>query len=107
MVGMANANLSARAVRQQIASAITVVVQIMRLTDGTRKLVSLQEVTGMEGETVTMQEIFLFEKMGVTQDGKVVGRFRATGVRPKVCERLKASGINLPADMFEGVLEVR
>jgi pilus assembly protein CpaF len=61
----------------------------------------------MEGDVVTMQEIFLFEKMGITQDGKVIGRFRATGVRPRCCERLKASGIHLPADMFEGVTEVR
>ena len=61
----------------------------------------------MEGDVITMQEIFLFEKMGITQDGKVIGRFRATGVRPKLCERLKTSGIHLPGDMFEGVTEVR
>ena len=61
----------------------------------------------MEGDTITMQEIFLFEKTGITQDGKVLGRFRATGVRPKCCERLRAAGINLPMDMFEGAVEVR
>jgi len=68
---------------------------------------SISEITGMEGDIITMQEIYLFEKMGITQDGKVIGRFRATGVRPKCCERLKASGIHLAADMFEGVTEVR
>ena len=70
-------------------------------------MTSVSEITGMEGEIITMQEIFLFEKLGVTQEGKVVGRFRATGVRPKMCERLRACGINLPADMFEGVMEIR
>jgi pilus assembly protein CpaF len=68
---------------------------------------SISEITGMEGEIITMQEIFLFEKLGVTQEGRVIGRFRATGVRPKCSERLRASGINLPGDMFEGVTEVR
>jgi pilus assembly protein CpaF len=77
------------------------------MSDGTRKVTSISEITGMEGDVITMQEIFLFEKLGVTTDGKVIGRFRATGVRPKVCERLKASGVHLPPDMFEGVTEVR
>ena len=71
------------------------------------KVTSISEITGMEGDIITMQEIYVFEKAGVTQDGKVIGRFRATGVRPKCCERLRACGINLPADMFEGVTEVR
>jgi pilus assembly protein CpaF len=82
MVGMANANLGQRAVRQQIASAITVVIQILRFTDGSRKLVSLQEVTGMEGETITMQEIFQFKRSGVSSEGKVLGHFCATGIYP-------------------------
>ncbi|MGE5359417.1 MAG: CpaF family protein [Bacteroidales bacterium] len=107
MVAMANMNLPERAVRQQIASAIQVVIQQTRLSDGTRKVTSISEITGMEGDVITMQEIYAFEKVGVTQDGKVIGRFRATGVRPKCCERLKASGIHLPPDMFEGVTEVR
>jgi pilus assembly protein CpaF len=107
MIAMGATNLPERAMRQQIASAIQLVVQQTRLSDGSRKVTSISEVTGMEGDIITMQEIFMFEKMGVTQDGKVVGRFRATGVRPKCCERLKASGIHLPADMFEGVTEVR
>ena len=107
MIAMGATNLPDRAMRQQISSAIQLVVQQTRLSDGSRKVTSISEITGMEGDVITMQEIFLFEKMGITQDGKVIGRFRATGVRPKCCERLKASGIHLPADMFEGVTEVR
>src|SRR6186713_1103306 len=107
MIAMGATNLPERAMRQQISSAIQLVIQQSRMSDGTRKVTSISEITGMEGDIITMQEIYLFEKMGVTQDGKVIGRFRATGVRPKCCERLKASGIHLPADMFEGVTEVR
>jgi pilus assembly protein CpaF len=107
MVAMGTTNLPERAMRQQIASAIQVVVQQTRLSDGSRKITAISEITGMEGDVITMQEIFVFEKVGVTQDGKVIGRFRATGVRPKVCERLKASGIHLSTEMFEGVTEVR
>ena len=107
MIAMGTTNLPERAMRQQIASAIQLVVQQTRMSDGSRKVTSISEITGMEGDIITMQEIFLFEKVGVTQDGKVIGRFRATGVRPKCCERLKASGIHLPPDMFEGVTEVR
>jgi pilus assembly protein CpaF len=107
MIAMGATNLPERAMRQQIAAAIQLVVQQTRLSDGTRKVTSISEITGMEGEIITMQEIFLFEKLGVTQEGKVIGRFRATGVRPKCSERLRASGINLPGDMFEGVTEVR
>ncbi len=107
MIATGAMNLPERAMRQQIASAIQIVVQQTRLSDGSRKVTSVSEITGMEGDIITMQEIFLFEKVGITQDGKVIGRFRATGVRPKCCERLRASGIHLPADMFEGVTEVR
>src|SRR3954468_9844793 len=107
MIAMGAINLPEKAMRHQISSAIQLVVQQTRLSDGSRKITSISEITGMEGDVITMQEIFLFEKMGITQDGKVIGRFRATGVRPKCCERLKASGIHLPADMFEGVTEVR
>jgi pilus assembly protein CpaF len=107
MIAMGATNLPERAMRQQISSAIQIVVQQTRLSDGTRKITSISEITGMEGDIITMQEIFVFEKVGVTQEGKVVGRFRPTGVRPKCAERLKASGIHLPADMFEGVTEVR
>ena len=107
MIATGATNLPERAMRQQISSAIQIVVQQTRLSDGSRKVTSVSEITGMEGDIITMQEIFLFEKVGVTQDGKVIGRFRATGVRPKCCDRLRASGIHLPADMFEGVTEVR
>ncbi|HJZ75822.1 MAG TPA: CpaF family protein [Vicinamibacterales bacterium] len=107
MIAMGATNLPERAMRQQISSAIQLVVQQTRLSDGSRRVTSISEITGMEGEIITMQEIYVFEKMGVTQEGKVIGRFRATGVRPKCCERLKASGINLAADMFEGVYEVK
>jgi pilus assembly protein CpaF len=107
MIAMGATNLPERAMRQQIASAIQLVVQQTRMSDGTRKVTSISEITGMEGDVITMQEIFLFEKLGITQEGKVVGRFRATGVRPKCCERLRTSGVHLPADMFEGVTEIR
>ena len=107
MISMGAMNLPEKAMRHQIASAIQLVCQQSRLSDGTRKVTSISEITGMESDIITMQEIYAFEKAGVTQDGKVIGRFRATGVRPKICERLKASGIHLPPDMFEGVTEVR
>jgi pilus assembly protein CpaF len=107
MIAMANVNLPDKAMRQQIVSAIQIVVQQARMSDGTRKVTSISEITGMEGDIITMQEIFKFEKMGLGPDGKVQGRFIATGVRPKVCERLKTAGVTLPPDMFEGVVEVR
>ena len=101
MVGMANANLSARAVRQQIASAITVVIQIMRLSDGSRKLVSLQEVTGMEGEIISMQEIFVFKRSGVNAEGQVTGKFLATGVFPQFDQRLKEFGVAVLESVYD------
>ncbi len=107
MISMGSMNLPERAMRHQISSAVQIVVQQTRMSDGTRKVTSISEITGMEGDVITMQEVFAFEKLGITTEGKVIGRFRATGVRPKVCERLKASGIHLPPDMFEGVTEVR
>jgi pilus assembly protein CpaF len=107
MIAMGATNLPDKAMRQQIASAIQLVVQQTRLADGSRKITSISEITGMEGDVITMQEIFVFEKAGVNKEGKVIGRFRATGVRPKCAERLRSAGIVLPADMFEGVMEVR
>src|SRR5688500_2580094 len=107
MIAMGSTNLPERAMRQQIASAIQLVVQQSRMSDGTRKVTSIAEITGMEGDIITMQEIFVFEKAGVTQEGKVVGRFRATGIRPKCGERLKTAGIHLPSTLFEGIMEVR
>ena len=100
MVAMSNLNIPEKAVRQQTASAINLIVQVSRLSDGTRKVTGITEVTGMEGEMVTMQDIFLFDRTGLRRDGKVCGRFRATGIRPKCCDRLAALGIQLPVDMF-------
>ena len=107
MIAMGAVNLPERAMRQQITSAIQIVIQQTRLSDGTRKVTSVSEITGMEGDTISMQEIFVFEKIGIGPEGKVIGRFRATGVRPKVCERLRAAGVVLPGSMFEGVVEIR
>ena len=107
MIAMGAVNLPERAMRQQITSAIQIVIQQTRLSDGTRKVTSVSEITGMEGDTISMQEIFVFEKIGISPEGKVIGRFRATGVRPKVCERLRAAGVVLPGSMFEGVVEIR
>jgi pilus assembly protein CpaF len=101
MIGMANLNLPIKAARQQIASAITVVIQVLRLVDGRRKVTSIQEVTGMEGDVITMQEIFAFRQTGIGSDGMVQGYFQATGVRPKFCDRLKSFGVNLPESMFD------
>jgi pilus assembly protein CpaF len=107
MIAMANVNLPDKAMRQQIAAAIQIVVQQARMSDGTRKVTSVAEITGMEGDVITMQEIFRFDKVGVGPDGRVLGRFVATGLRPKVCERLRTGGVVLPPDMFDGVVEVR
>jgi pilus assembly protein CpaF len=100
MIGMANLSLPHKVVRQQICSAIHVVLQIQRLRDGQRKVVSISEVTGMEGELITMQEIFEFQQTGVGPDGRVTGHFRATGIRPHFIERLRTHGVNLPEDLF-------
>ncbi len=101
MIQMTGMRLSDRAMRQQIASAINLVIQAARLSDGTRRVTSIAEITGMEGETITMQEIFQFERKGMDKDGRVVGRFRATGVRPRFAERLKVYGMQLPRIFFE------
>ena len=93
MVAMANLNIPDRAVRQQIASAINVIVQVSRMADGTRKVTAISELTGMEQDVITMQDIFLFERTGIREDGKVCGRFKATGIRPKCSEHLSRSGI--------------
>ena len=98
---MAGVNLTPRAIRQQITSAVTVVVQVSRLTDGARKLVSLQEITGMEGDIISMQEIFRFEQTGVDAEGRVQGQFCATGVRPRFTERLKTFGAAVGEDAFD------
>jgi pilus assembly protein CpaF len=97
MIQMTGMRLSDRAMRQQIASAVNLVIQVARLTDGTRRVTSISEITGMEGETTAMQEIFFFERVGVDAAGKVMGRFRSTGIRPRFAERLKQYGMQLPA----------
>ena len=101
MIQMTGMRLSDRAMRQQVASASDLVVQVARLSDGTRRLTSISEITGMEGETITMQEIFLFERTGVDSSGQVIGRFKPTGIRPRFAERLKACGLQLPRVFFE------
>ncbi len=103
MIQMTGMRLSDRAMRQQIASAINMVVQVARLSDGTRRVTSISEITGMEGDTITMQEVFTYERKGVDKDGRVIGRFKPTGVRPRFAERLKTYGLQLPRSFFEEV----
>jgi pilus assembly protein CpaF len=103
MVAMANLNIPEKAIRQQIASAVNVIVQINRMSDGTRKVTSISELTGMEQDVITMQEIFAFKKTGVAENGTVIGAFRATGIRPKCADLLATAGHKLPMDMFEHV----
>jgi pilus assembly protein CpaF len=102
MVAMASLNIPDTAIRRQMASAIDVVVQVSRLSDGTRKVISLAEITGMEGEVISMQDIFVFRKRGIRENGEVLGDFVPTGVRPKFAEKLLVAGIQLPTSIFEG-----
>jgi pilus assembly protein CpaF len=101
MVAMADLNIPDKAVRQQVASALNLVIQINRMADGTRKVTSIAEVTGMEQDVITMQEIFSFTKSGLDQLGKMMGVFKASGIRPKCAEQLSTAGYPLPMDMFE------
>src|SRR5216684_3135101 len=101
MVGMANSNMSLRSMRQQISSAIDLFVQVARFSDGTRRITHITEITGMEVDIVSMQDVFLFEKQGVSPEGRTLGTFTPTGIRPKFAEKLHASGIVLPPNMFE------
>jgi pilus assembly protein CpaF len=101
MIQMTGMRLSDRAMRQQVASAINLVLQVARMSDGSRRVTSISEITGMEGETITMQEIFQFERTGIDAQGQVIGRFRATGIRPRFAERLKTCGLQLPRVFFE------
>jgi pilus assembly protein CpaF len=103
MVAMANLNIPERAVRQQIVSAVQIVVHVSRMADGTRKVTSITEITGMEGDMISMQDIFLFDRTGISAEGRVCGRFRASGIRPRCSERLATAGHKLPMDMFEHV----
>jgi pilus assembly protein CpaF len=106
MVAMSNLNLPERTVRQQIASAIAIVVQVSRLSDGSRRVVNISEITGMEENIISMHEIFSFQRKGIGPDGKVIGAFQPSRIRPKFLERLRVSGIMLPATMFEHTTEV-
>jgi len=101
MIAMAGVELSDKAMRQQISSAVDIIVQAARLSDGSRKVVAISEVLNMEGDTIVMQDAFVYEKLGVDENGKVVGRMTATGVRPKCCERIQSAGIALASDLFE------
>jgi pilus assembly protein CpaF len=103
---MADINLPDKAIRQQIASAVSVIVQVARLSDGSRRVTQISEVTGVADEMVTLQDIFVFDRLGVGANNRVLGRFRATGLRPNFAERLKVSGILLPPNIFEHVYEV-
>ncbi|HYL12103.1 MAG TPA: CpaF family protein [Terriglobales bacterium] len=103
---MANLNIPERAIRQQICSAIHAVVQVARMSDGTRKVITVSEITGMEGEVISMQDIFLFERRGIDETGKVRGAFRASGIRPRFADRLATSGCRLRAAMFDSRMEV-
>jgi pilus assembly protein CpaF len=100
MAMMANLNLHEKAIRKQIASAVSLVLQIARLSDGVRRLTHIAEITGMEGDVVSMQDLFVFEQQGVSPEGRVLGTFNAAGIRPKFAERLKAVGFDLPLNMF-------
>ena len=106
MVSMANSNMQLISIRQQIASAVQLLIQATRFSDGSRRVVAITEVTGMEGNIVTLQDLYVFEKRGMDPDGKVIGRFAATGIRPKFYERLLAGGIRLRPDIFDEVVEV-
>jgi pilus assembly protein CpaF len=106
MFSMANLNLPERAMRHQIASAIHAVVQIARMSDGTRKVISISEVTGMEGDVIAMQELFVFDRTGIDESGKVRGMFRALGIRPKFADRLATGGLRLRPALFESRMEV-
>jgi len=101
MILMAGGNLTDKAMREQISSAINVIIQGTRLSDGARKIVKITEITGMEGETISLQDIFIYEKLGVREDGRVLGGYRTTGIRPKFAEQLVTSGIDLPVDVFD------
>jgi pilus assembly protein CpaF len=103
---MSELNLPDRAVRQQIASAVSLMVQVARLSDGSRRVTQISEITGISDEMVTLQDIFVFDRLGISTNNRVLGRFRATGIRPTFADRLKASGIQLSSTVFEHVCEV-
>jgi len=101
MMGMAGFNLPTKAMREQISSALSVVIHVSRLSDGKRKVTSIKEITGMESEIITMQDIFVYEQTGVAEDGKVLGHFKATGIRPRFVERLRVHGVQISDNLFD------
>jgi pilus assembly protein CpaF len=107
MMGMANASMSVLSIRQQISSAVDLLVHISRFSDGSRRVTHVTECVGVEAGAITMQDIFLFERQGITRDGRVVGRFRGTAVRPVCAEKMTCAGFELPGSMFQTVLEIR
>ena len=106
MVAMANLNIPDKAIRQQVASAVDLIVQVARLSDGSRRVMAISEITGMEGEVITMQDVFVFEQQGISPEGRVRGRFRATGIRPRCAEKLATAGHPLPLTLFDHVKAV-
>jgi pilus assembly protein CpaF len=106
LVLMADLEIPSRVILQQLASAIKLVVQVSRLQDGTRKIVAISEVLGVEDDRIVLQDVFIFERTGLTDAGKVQGRFRSCGVTPKILDRLRVAGIQLPQSVFDEVLEV-
>ncbi len=106
MMGMANSNMSVMSIRQQIAAAVDLFVHVSRFSDGTRHITHITECVGMERDVVTSQDIFLFEKTGISPDGRVLGRFRATGIRPRFYEKLRTAGFNLPGELFQTLVEL-
>jgi pilus assembly protein CpaF len=106
MAMMANLNLPEKAIRQQIASAVAIIIQISRMSDGTRRLTHFTEITGMSEDVVSLQDIFRFEKRGLSTNNKVLGRFRSTGLVPKFLEKLQASGIDIPMDIYNLSVDV-
>jgi pilus assembly protein CpaF len=98
--------MSIRSIRQQISAAVDVFVQAARFSDGSRRITHITEVTGMEGDMVTLQDVFLFDKLGINQAGKVRGRFRSTGIRPKFYDKLVACGLSLPPSIFQTQVDV-
>ena len=106
MVSLANANMHVTAIRQQIAAAVHILLQVSRMADGTRRVTNVTEVTGIETDVITLQDIFVFEKRGVSAEGRVLGRFAATGILPKFNEKLIAAGIHLPTEIFDEVVTI-
>jgi len=105
-VTMANSNLGLKVIRHQIASAIHLIIQVIRFSDGSRRITHVTECAGMEGDIITLQDMFVFERTGLTPEGNTRGQFRSTGIRPKIFDKLKAAGVELPLSILQGVVYV-